>query len=88
MENHLRQIQKRASLDAQTLMVVATLRSGEMRNLGRETAIYQVLTQQGCLMNGRPFQVQKNVKKVIYLLFQRKSNISEVYIFLIYSFLV
>ena len=69
MENHLRQIQKRASLDAQTLMVVATLRSGEMRTPGQETAIYQVLTQQGCQMNGRPFQDRKNVKKVIYLLF-------------------
>ena len=75
MANHLSQIQTHANLDAQMLMVVATLRSGETRNQVWETATYQVLTPQGWQMNGRPFQGPKNVTKVSYILLLRKFNV-------------
>ena len=69
MENHLSLTQTRASLGAQMLMVVATLRSGEMQNPDWETATYQDLMPQGCRMNGRLFQGPKNVTRVSYILF-------------------
>ena len=75
MKNPLRQIQKHVSLDAQMLMAVASLHSGEMQNQALETVIYQVLTLQGCRIDGRPFQDPNTVMKVKYLPIVRKFNV-------------
>ena len=66
MENQLNQIPKHVSYDAQTLKVVATFPSGQMRN----PVIFQALMLRKFLINGGLFQDPKNVMNVSLLVIQ------------------